>query len=697
MRRCWKKRVVAVVAGSLAATAALRAELTPPPTTRPANTSLQGANSTAATTQPITAGPAEPSVRPATMPHPGTHDLTDLSLEDLMNVEVTSVSKQPQRISDAPASVTVIGQNDIQRSGLNSIPELLRLAPGMDVARVNANQWAISARGFNGQLADDLLVLMDGRSIYNPTFGGVLWNTVDYPLSDLDRIEVIRGPGATLWGANAVNGVVNIITKPADQTQGLSLESRIGTDESDGSARYGGKIDDVTYFRGYVKYGYTGSYPASNGDGNHDQWDTLHSGFRIDRHSTPIDTLTLQGDVNEQNAREKNVGILGGISNGNAYTHGGNLLARWTHTPSERESTSLLISYTRQDEIVPPVGFNEADYNVEFQNRFPLGDMQEITWGLGARESQIRFDPFARSSFDPKSRSLYVINGFVQDQISIVPDRLQWYVGTKLEYNNLTEFEFEPSTRLAWTPDKQNTVWAAISRSSRIPSLYQDTRDNFGIITIDRSDARSEKTLSYELGYKVQPSKTVTVDATGFYNTYKGLIEDVATGPSPLNQAWMNAAAAQSAGAELALSWQVTPQWKLAGSYTFLDVIAERSGYGSARLSNASLQTIAGNSPENQFQIHSYFDLTKTLQLNASGYYVDSLPRIQGDPFRSQNVGAYFRLDLGATWKLRENMSLSVGVQNLLQHRHAESGGLGISLTPSEVPRSAYVQFEMKF
>ncbi len=539
----------AFTVGAFSAPVALFAQppAPPPAITQPSTAVLQSPGAPSPSTQPATRPAITEHVQNGrtNLSHPGSNELADLSLDDLMNVEVTSVSKQPQRIADAPASVTVIGQNDIQRSGLNSIPELLRLAPGMDVARVNANTWAISARGFNNELADDQLVLMDGRSIYTPAFGGVFWNTIDYPLDDLDRIEVIRGPGATLWGSNAVNGVVNIITKPADRTQGYSLQSRIGTDESDASARYGGQIDDLTFFRVYAKYGYTGSQTAVDGDPGHDQYSTLHSGFRIDRYTSPTDTLTLQGDVNEQQIQDTYLGILGGDSQGDSYGHGGNILARWTHTPSEQESTSLQMYYTRQDEILTPSGFNEADYSLEFQNRFPLGDRQEITWGTGARESQISWDAVAPADFEPKSRSLYLINGFIQDQVSLVPDRLQWSVGTKLEYNNLTQFEFDPSVRLAWTPDKQNTVWGAISRSTRIPSLYQDSRDTFGILTINPENPSSEKTISYELGYKVQPSKTVTLDATGFFNTYDGLILAVPSAASPLRESWTNAATAE--------------------------------------------------------------------------------------------------------------------------------------------------------
>ncbi|MGA2233160.1 MAG: TonB-dependent receptor plug domain-containing protein, partial [Tepidisphaeraceae bacterium] len=329
---------------------------------------------------------------PATQPNPTTQpvstsaansDLTSLSLEDLMNVQVTSVSKQPQKIADAPAAITVIGPDEIQRSGLSNIPELLRLVPGMDVERVNANRWAITSRGLNGTFADDLLVLMDGRSEYTPVFGGVRWASVDYPLEDLDRIEAIRGPGATLWGSNAVNGVVNIETKSARDTQGVLLDSQLSTDESEQTARYGGQIDPDTFYRVYEKASYTDSGVTPLNDPAHDEWSSYQSGFRIDRYSTPQDTLTLQGDGYYQNLLDTYT-VLSPPEMLNDYQSGGNLEGRWTHTDSVRSSSELQIYYERTDSDEFPAPSYEDTYDVSFQNRFPLGDRQEMTWGLGA-------------------------------------------------------------------------------------------------------------------------------------------------------------------------------------------------------------------------------------------------------------------------------------------------------------------------
>src|SRR3954468_4303852 len=243
-------------------------------------------------------GAAFASTAWADSPEPGeTDDLTSMSLEDLMSIQITSVSKQKQTVAQAPAAVTAIGQEDIRRSGLNSIPELLRLVPGLDVARINASHWAISSRGFNELYSRQLLVLMDGRSVYTPLFSGVYWDTLDYIMPDLDRIEVIRGPGATLWGANAVNGVINITTKNAKDTQGLLVTGEGSNVDAIGGVRYGGKIDDVTFYRVYGKYRTTSDFEFANGDDAHDGWDSLRGGFRIDRASTDKDNLTLQGDI----------------------------------------------------------------------------------------------------------------------------------------------------------------------------------------------------------------------------------------------------------------------------------------------------------------------------------------------------------------------------------------------------------------
>lgn len=648
-----------------------------------------------ATTRPTTTTEPAGTFRPSSI----GNDLTGLSLEDLMNVEVTSVAKEPQRIADAPASVTVIGQDDIQRSALGSVPDLLRLVPGMDVAKIDADHWATSARGDNGFLADDLLVLMDGRSLYTPFFGGVTWNAVNYPLMDLDRIEVIRGPGSTLWGSNAVNGVVNIITKSSRDTQGGMFDVTGGSQFDIGNVRYGGQIDDKTFYRVYSQYQYTGNDGTPSGDPAHDEWQGMQSGFRMDRYTSPQDTLTVQGDVYEQNLKETTT-ALPVIEDAPFYENGGDVLGRWTHTESDRADTSLQAYYDRQVLTDQPVGYEQDTFDVQFQNRLPLGAIQDVTWGLGARDylERVVNGPFVTA--DPHNTNEYVYNGFVQDQVSIVPNRLQWTLGTKLECNSITDLEVEPSTRLLWTPDDRNSIWAAASRSTRVPSIYEDSRVVGG--TFGTDDPRAETTYSYEIGYKVQPIKPLTLDVTGFYNTYSGLIEPVPNVLLPGQVDYANAVDASSWGGEVSVNWQVAERCRLAASYSYLTGHAqvESNSPGDFFIPNYLVQLVNGSSPQNQFQVHCYLDLLKNLQLNTSLYYVDALSYINaiatGDSY--QSVPSYFRLDMNLRWQVRPNMTVTVGVQNLLQNRHYESGDIASNTVMStEVPRTIFAEWSMSF
>jgi iron complex outermembrane recepter protein len=654
------------------------------------------------TTAPSDADTTQPLEQPsATQASPGGPDLTNMSLEDLMNVEVTSVAKEPQKIADAPAAVTVIGQDDIQRSGLGTIPDLLRLAPGMDVAQISSNGWAISSRGFNGYLADDLLVLMDGRSVYTPTFGGVLWNSVNYPIQDLDRIEVINGPGSTLWGSNAVNGVVNIISKSAKDTQGLLVDTQGGSQQDIGDVRYGGQLGDNTYYRVYTQYQYTGNGQQANDDPAHDESQGVQGGFRVDSYTTSKDTLTLQGDAYWNQADQLTTPLPFSVDD-TYFQNGGNVLGRWTHTESDRADTSLQAYYDRQVLDDTPVGYQQDTLDIQFQNRFPLGAIQDVTWGLGARDYFIRLESGnALVSVSPTYTNEYTYNGFIQDQITIIPDHLQWFVGTKLEYNSLVNLLVEPSTRLLFTPDSHNSFWGAYSRASRIPSIIEDYRETIGPDVLGNDGPDAEETNAFEIGYKTQPVKPLTMSISGFYNSYTDLIVDVPNLLDPAEADYANAATAKSYGGELSANWQVTPQWRLGASYSYLMVDAK------ARLQSPAdffipayeLQFMNGSAPQNQFQIHSYLDVLKNVQLNASLYYVDALPFINGLAYSGglQSVSSYFRLDLNVRWQMNKNMALAVGVQNLLSDQHYEYGNINSPQEPTQVPRTFYADWTMTF
>ena len=567
----------------------------------------------------------------------------------------------------------------------------------MDVAQIDANHWAISSRGMNGFLADDLLVLMDGRSLYTPAFGGVMWNSVTYPLEDLDRIEFIRGPGSTLWGSNAVNGVVNIITKPADQTQGLLFDARGGTQQDQGSVRYGGQINDDTYYRVYAQYQYTGSGEDYQGDPTHDEWQGLKTGFRVDSYPSPENKLTLQGDVYDQQADDITTPLPVSMPY-TFYENGGDLLGRWTHTESDRADSSLQLYYDRQVHIDTPAGYEQDTFDAQFQNRLPIGAPQELTWGLGARDHLIRLTSPPTDILTPTYTDEYIMSGFVQDQLTIVPDRLQWYIGTKLEYDNRTQLDVQPSTRLLWTPDGRNSIWVAISRSVRLPSVYQDTNLAIGPILVGTDDPESESTISYELGYKLQPAKTVTMDVTGFYNSYSDLIITMPDLLVPGSIEYANAAAAQTYGTEMSVNWQATPDWRLGASYSYLMVDAQNPHNNIAEDVDPwyEISFIERLQPENQFQIHSYQNLTKQLQLNTSLYFVDHLATVnEGVLGGFQSVPDYFRLDVNLRWAIKQNIALMVGVQNAWQAHHYEYGSVNTTSLPSAVPRTVFAELTM--
>lgn len=641
-------------------------------------------------------------------------DLANLSLEDLMNLDITVVSKQKQKVSQAAAAVSVITPDDIRRSGMTSIPELLRLAPGLDVARVDANKWAISSRGFNDLFANKLLVLMDGRTVYTPSFSGVYWDTVDYVLPDLERIEVVRGPGATLWGANAVNGVINIMTKSARDTQGWLVDARGSNEEQVGAVRYGGKIDDQTYYRVYGKYRDVDDQAFADGSTAHDGWEALRGGFRIDRYASDADTLTFQGDVYAQRLGE--TGVIPSLTpptfvrrvDDVSNNGGGNVLARWTHVVSPTSDFALQIYYDNLRRSSTLGSYTIDTFDLDFQHRFRPLDGHELIWGAGFRFNADRYHLKNVVSINPDSRDAYLVSAFVQDDVTLVKDRLHLIVGSKFEQNSYTGFEFQPSARVLWTPNDRNTFWGSVSRAVRTPSradedaqlvLSRVVDPQSGLpVDVDfvgNNQVYSEQLIAYELGYRAQVSKAFSVDVAAFYNRYDNLLSLqpgapalVFTPPTPhvrIDVSRMNKRKAETYGAEVAANWNVTDNWRLTGSYTFLTALIHSTS------SDRSLDPETGaedNVPRNQLQLRSYLDVTKDLELNAAAYYVENLA--------GPGVPSYVRVDLGMTWRPKKDVELTVGVQNLLDDRHPEFGGqFGVAST--EVQRTVYAQFLVRF
>jgi iron complex outermembrane receptor protein len=593
-------------------------------------------------------------------------DLTTLSLEELSNLEVTSVSKKPEKSFRAPAAVYVITQEDIHRSGVTSIPEALRLAPGVEVARINANQWSIGIRGFGSRLARSVLVLMDGRAVYNPLFAGTYWEVQDYPLDDIDRIEVIRGPGGALWGANAVNGVINIITKTAKDTQGGLLTAGAGSEErAFGGIRYGGKVGSGSdaYYRVYGKYFDRDASFHANGD-DFDPWHMGQSGFRTDWNASEHDLLTVQGDLYRGRAGQS--GTASPFSN----LFGANLLSRWSRSFDSTSGFTLQVYYDRTDRHDPTFVEGRDTEDVDFQYRLALPGRQDFTWGTGYRATADQTSGAGATFFQPASSTLQTYSAFLQDEIGLIPERLYFIVGTKLENNDYSGWELQPSARLLGTPTEHQTLWAAVSRAVRTPSRLERDLTFNGLI--DGSGFGSEKVIAYEAGYRIVPAAWLSFDAAGFYNDYRDLLSiESQTSGTPL--LFRNALKGYSEGVELATDVQALSWWRFRGSYSLVDLNLRTQAGSTDTTTEPSTE---GSSPRHQMMLHSLLSLPHHTELDPVVRYVSSLP--------AQNTPDYMELDIRAAWRPAQNLELSLVGQNLLHSHHPEFG------QTSELERGVY-------
>jgi iron complex outermembrane receptor protein len=636
-------------------------------------------------------------------PAKSSGDLENFTLEQLVNVQVTSVSKKETDLFTAPAAIYVITQEDIRRSGLTSIPELLRMVPGLDVARIDANHWAISSRGFNDQFANKLLVLMDGRTIYSPVTAGVFWNVQDVPLNDIDRIEVIRGPGATLWGANAVNGVINIITKSAKDTQGGFVTVTYGTEDQPYTTdQYGGQFATNLFYRAYVTYFNRDNFSDSTGKDTADSWDAIRGGFRMDWEPTTENNFTLQGDIYHSNAGETidQTTLTPPFSNRTNYVdhdQGGNVLGRWTHNFSDTSQLSLQMYYDYSEDGNAPVIIQNDTYDFDLQQRFALGTRQDIVLGAGYR--YLTTD-IAKSDFfvtlAPTGDREQIVNTFLQDDITVVRDRLHIILGAKFEHYPDTGFEWEPSVRLAWTPTEKQTVWAAVSRAVRTPSdLEQDILENRSfnppalISVFGNPNLQPEVLWAYELGYRIKPVERLSFDVATYYNVYDQLVTTVQgtpffeppAGPVVVPLTFENNQHAETYGAEISGEWRVIDNWKLTASYTFSQTQLNPS------------QTY-DNNPQNQFQIHSYVNLPHHVELDGAVYYVDQINPLLGNA--STTIPAYVRVDLGVTWRPVKSLELGIFGQNLLDENNPEFTNVKTTVV-TEIPRSVMGRITWSF
>jgi iron complex outermembrane receptor protein len=635
-------------------------------------------------------------------PDPEFDKILSLDINDL---NVTSVSKQEEKLSDTPAAIYVITQNDLRRTGATSIPDALRMVPGLEVARVSAHSWAISARGFNGALANKLLVMIDGRSIYTPVFSGTYWDDQSTPIQDIDRIEVIRGPGASLWGANAVDGVINVITKSAEETQGNLVSATGSLNGGLLEGRHGGKLDDNTYYRTYATLQDSGSTQDPAHDSNHDDWDRVRAGFRLDKKLPEGDSYTLQGDAYGGNQDERYVlptptSPFSETGDDTDTSYGANILGRWNHKVSDTSDLSVQAYVDHYSRLEEDAQQHVSTADVQVQNSVRLDDRNKFIWGGGAR---VYLDDLEGSFAISASHTLAtheIVNTFVQDEYAVVPDKLYLTLGSKFEYNDFSGFEVEPSVRTAWHPTTNQTVWGAVSRAVRTPSsIEEDVSVAAGVIPgsggspptelrlVGNPDQESEELIAYELGHRIQLSKKVSFDTALYWNDFDKLQTIATAGPTytaddgNLVQPYAvdNLGSGHVYGAEFAANWKVTPDWKLMGSYTFTKMdLDEKPG------TVPTLDAADELAPRNQFSIRSYLDLTETVHWDNMVYYVDHL---------SAPVDAYVRYDTRLAWLAMPGVELSLIGRNLTDERHPE-----FPTTPqAEVGRTVVGQVVWKF
>lgn len=639
-------------------------------------------------------------------------NVLNLSVEELLNVKVTSVSKKAQSLNDAAAAVFVITNEDIKRAGATNIPDALRLAPGLDVAKIDASKWAVSARGFNGRFANKLLVLIDGRNTYTRTFAGVYWEAQDVLMEDVDRIEVIRGPGGTLWGANAVNGVINIITKHSSKTQGGLLTAGGGDQEQGfGGFRYGGKLGEDTTGRVYVKGFKRDQNSYTNAQPSGDQWDKVQGGFRVDSQLNLQDELTVQGDLYQANINQ-NINLpqitapFSTLVADQAFANGGNLLSKWQRTlsPTSGYSLQAYYDYYNRDDAVIKEARNTLD--LDFQYRFAMGERHDVIWGLGYQYSRDNILNTPIFQVSPKSRGTQLFSSFFQDEIALVRDKFWLTLGSKFEHNDFSGFEFQPSARVLWAPHSQHRFWASVSRAVRTPSRGEQNFSTLANVippqqtplgfsppveTVISSSPNfnTEHLLAYELGYRTTAVDSVSLDLTLFYNNYDSIrsvdqVSLVQGFPFVVTSELGNNYSPKTYGAEIAMVWQMLDWWRWDANYSYL----------RTDLSGAPANQLAV-SPQQRFSLRSSVSPWRNIDFDAWLRYVDHNTNISSSG--TVSIPAYTTLDLRIAWRPDvKGLELSVTGQNLLADRHLEYVQESFTL-PTAVNRGVYGKIAWEF
>lgn len=621
-------------------------------------------------------------------------DLTELSLEDLMNIEVYSASKMPERFFDTAAAVYVITPEDIRRSGVTTIPELLRMVPGLNVQQINSHSWDISARGFNGSVfANKLLVIMDGRAVYSPLFGGVLWELQDTVLEDIDRIEVIRGPGGSLWGANAVNGVINIITKKAKDTQGGLFVAGAGTEERGFSTlRYGAKAKDWHY-RTYVKYFNRDEGFRTTGTAN-DQWQMARTGFRGEKDEWTVQGDYYQGYLGQRVTVTSFTSPFTSINGKTSDVQGGNFLTRY-----QDDHQTVQGYWQATDQSSPTYKELRNIFDLEYTRHQEFASNQEVVWGAGYRLNLEKMDNSTTLTINKPERTDQVFSLFAQDTISLIEEKLKFTLGTKLEHNTYTDFEVEPNARLSYKINDKNLVWGAVSRAIRTPSrLETDVITHSGANAptqftslVGSRALSSEEMRGFELGYRTEPMKNMFFDLSVFADHYEDLTTFiqgalVTENGFPVQQFnYVNGMEAESYGLELAGDIKLREWWRLKGAYTF----SKMNVMANSDVPDIGIEEFLQNAvPRHNAYVRSSFDLPHGFDLDVTLRYMDS--------FQNGSIPSNTQMDINLIKTFNKEWELAFIGQNLFRDHHRESFG-GVSTTTTQIERSAYVKVTHKF
>lgn len=648
---------------------------------------------------------------------PGDIDsVLNLSLEELMQITVTSASKKEQSLAQTAAAVFVISNDDIRRSGATNVPEVLRLAPGVQVAAIGQNRWSVSIRGFNSRFSNKLLVLVDGRAIYSSAFSGVFWEHNNIPLANIERIEVIRGPGGSLWGANAVNGVINIITYSAKDTQGGLLSASAGNElRGTAMARYGWALDEETHLRLHANAkSVDGGQAVTGGDGP-DTWKTKQAGFRLDARRGG-DRYSLQGNISDYRAGDRIAAITAAPPyntrlNSDGTGQSAHLLGRWER-PTATGSHSLQAFFDHSDTDLGVARYQSDTFDLEYQQQI-TGETHDVVWGLGYRASKDQIDATAHTLFADRGKSFSLSSAFIQDDITLVPNLWRLTLGARLEHNDFTGLEVQPNVRLLWTPTAHDSLWAAASRAVRTPSRGERSSTAFvmpptflpvppffipPLATVGDPKMDSEKLNALDLGWRRQWSRTLTSEVTAFYYRYADLRGILPPGPTtpplfqggnpylPLNLT--NTIGAESYGLEGAVDWLPLPNWRLQAN-TALFHIRPRDP-----LPGASGGEFSDATPGRQVSLRSSLDITSQVQWDV---WLRRVGKIITSANATATVPAYSSLDMRLAWKATRDLEISLIGQNLLESSHLEYISQNIYSLPVKIERGVYLKADWKF